>query len=90
VARRQIRFAHCKSGLPQPDGAGDRVLPISTNRVRRVFDDCLKLAGIGKPLASHALRHTFATRVLEVTEGLAVVQDLLGHAPPATTRVYRG
>jgi len=36
--------------------AGEHVLPISTNTVRRVFDDCLKLAGIGKPLASHALR----------------------------------
>lgn len=54
----------------------------------RVFDDCLKLAGIEQPLTPHALRHTFATRALEVTEDLAVVQDLLGHASPATTRVY--
>lgn len=68
--------------------AGNRVLPISTNTVRRVFDDCLKLAGIEQPLTPHALRHTFATRALEVTEDLAVVQDLLGHASPATTRVY--
>lgn len=68
--------------------AGDKVLPISTNTVRRVFDDCLKLAGIEQPLTPHALRHTFATRALEVTEDLAVVQDLLGHASPATTRVY--
>jgi len=68
--------------------AGDRVLPISTNTVRRVFDDCLKLAGIEQPLTPHALRHTFATRAVEVTEDLAVVQDLPGHASPATTRVY--
>jgi site-specific recombinase XerD len=68
--------------------AGDRVLPISTNTVRRVFDDCMKLAGIEQPLTPHSLRHTFATRALEVTEDLAVVQDLLGHASPATTRVY--
>ena len=37
----------------------------------------------------HALRHAFAARVDEVTGGdLAVVQDLLGHASPVTTRIY--
>jgi len=46
------------------------------------------LAGIEQPLTPHSLRPTFATRALEVTEDLAVVQDLLGHASPATTRVY--
>ena len=34
------------------------------------------------------LRHTFARRVLEATDNLAVVQDMLGHASPATTRIY--
>jgi len=48
----------------------------------------MKLAGVEQPLTPHALRHTFATRALEVTEDLAVVLDLLGHASPATTRVY--
>jgi len=68
--------------------AGNSILSISTNTVRRVFGDCLKLAGIGQPLTPHSLRHAFATRALEATEDLAVVQDLLGHASPATTRVY--
>jgi len=68
--------------------AGHNILPISTNTVRRIFDDCLKLAGVEQPLTPHALRHTFATRALEVTGDLAVVQDLLGHASPTTTRVY--
>ncbi len=68
--------------------AGHRVLPISTNTVRQVFEDCRKLAGIEQPLTPHTLRHTFATVALEATGDLAVVQDLLGHASPATTRVY--
>ena len=36
----------------------------------------------------HALRHTFATELLDETENLALVQDALGHADPETTRVY--
>lgn len=68
--------------------AGNQVLPLSTNTVRQVFEDCLKLAGIEQPLTPHTLRHTFATLALEATGDLAAVQDLLGHASPATTRVY--
>lgn len=69
-------------------GAGQRILPLSTNTVRQVFEECLRLAGIEQPLTPHTLRHTFATIALETTGDLAVVQDLLGHASPATTRVY--
>lgn len=36
----------------------------------------------------HGLRHRFATRSYEVDRDLAVVQELLGHASPATTRRY--
>lgn len=36
----------------------------------------------------HGLRHRFATRSYEVDHDLAVVQELLGHASPATTRIY--
>ena len=68
--------------------AGGRVLPLSTNSVRQVFRDLLKLADVDQPLTPHSLRHAFATRVLEATEDLAVVQDLLGHSSPSTTRIY--
>ena len=68
--------------------AGNQVLPLSTNTIRRVFEDCRKLAGIEQPLTPHSLRHAFATKVLEATGDLAVVQDLLGHSSPATTRIY--
>src|SRR6266540_2413176 len=40
-------------------------------------------------LHPHALRHTFATRLADQDVDLSVIQDLLGHASPATTRVYQ-
>jgi integrase len=36
----------------------------------------------------HKLRHRAGTKWLDETENLAVVQDLLGHADPKTTRAY--
>lgn len=34
------------------------------------------------------LRHRAGTRALDATHDLAAVQELLGHASPATTRIY--
>ena len=45
-------------------------------------------AGIEWRVHPHALRHTFATELLDETGSLALVQDALGHARPETTRVY--
>ena len=36
----------------------------------------------------HTIRHRFATQAYAVDHDLFAVQDLLGHASPATTRAY--
>ncbi len=69
-------------------GAGQRVLPISTNTVRAELADLCQLAGLDQAITPHLLRHRFATRVLSATHDLAATQDLLGHASPTTTRIY--
>jgi len=70
-------------------GAGEKVLPISTNTVRRVLADLMKLAGVDEyGVTPHSFRHYFATKVLEATGDLGATQDLLGHASPSTTRIY--
>lgn len=52
--------------------------------IKRASED----AGINKKVNCHALRHSFATHLLENGYDIRTVQELLGHADVSTTMIY--
>lgn len=58
--------------------------PIIPRNFERKFKALLKKAGL-TGVKLHSLRHTYATRLLELGENLKVVQELLGHSRISVT-----
>jgi integrase/recombinase XerD len=64
------------------------VNPLSTRQLRRAFHRVRDAAGVTKKVSLHALRHAFATHLLEQHEDIRVIQVLLGHRKLESTARY--
>ncbi len=62
--------------------------PMHRNDAWRVVKRCALAAGLPLDLSPHALRHSFATHLVEGGADLRSVQEMLGHASIKTTEVY--
>lgn len=60
--------------------------PLSPRQIQRIIKQAA-IKSIGRPTHPHALRHTFATRLMRTTN-IRVVQLALGHASIQSTQIY--
>ena len=77
-------LAALPAGYAFPSPGSGHLTPAHVGKlVRRALS-----AAAGDRVTTHQLRHRYADTIYRATRELGTVQELMGHASPATTRIY--
>jgi site-specific recombinase XerD len=88
----KARPSRSEAGMPMEERwlfpGNRRGKPMTTRQLSRLFHEAADAAGIKKAVTLHALRHSFATHLLERGTDIRIIQALLGHDKLDTTARY--
>src|SRR5271157_3197275 len=88
----KVRPSRHDAGTPREERwlfpGAKRGKTMSTRQLSRLFHEAADAAGIRKGVSLHALRHSFATHLLERGTDIRIIQALLGHDKLDTTARY--
>lgn len=88
ILRRYLKYRIKLASDSEALFLSNRMSRITSRQISFRLKHWLDIAGIVKVISPHSLRHTFATRLLQKTQNLRIVQKALGHEYLETTKIY--